>query len=212
MFRHDPKEIDLWLEALPRNYLSKSVSLSDNQTEILQFLDDCIVRFGKAQYRYIDQLVQLVDKTNAERLASHATPATKQLLQNLLGSDGTSIGSSDYTHPFSPLLLTLVERLKFVKANKRVIVHFITRVLVLLLRKQKNPFYLQHACATMDVDVGTTSSACDVGDWSESEMIQQATMCLDLTVEPSMELDVEPHSGSRPDLEAILTRMCLVSA
>ncbi|KAI7871775.1 ribosome 60S biogenesis N-terminal-domain-containing protein [Spinellus fusiger] len=194
MFRHDAEEVELWLEALPQNFVrshSKGLSLSTDQSIVLKYLDDCIFRFEKAQYKYSDQLASLVNATNTTYLestnASNST-APSSLIHSLICINDASMAMTDeiaslseYIHPFSPLLLTLFERLNFVKADKRPVVRFLTRLMTLLLSKQKVPFYLEHLCKKLEgqEEQAVTEDAFTVGKWSERKMIQQTRQCLE---------------------------------
>lgn len=176
MFNHDPEEVQLWLNALPHNLSSssKNLAMSDTQQGVLQFLDNCINRFSKAQYKYTDQLVELVNTVNG----SHAeTPGfTRDLI---LASTSTDM-ASDYKHPFSPLLLTLCENLNFIKSDRRPAVLYITRLITLLLTKQHVPFYLQAVCSKLDGELSASYHANPRGVevWGKDEMIYQAKLCL----------------------------------
>ncbi|KAI7906920.1 ribosome 60S biogenesis N-terminal-domain-containing protein [Cokeromyces recurvatus] len=179
MFVHDPDEVKLWLMALPRNFSSTSNNLimSETQQAILQFLDNCINRFIKAQYKYTDQLVELVNTVNSNIISKESNNA---LMRALIVSSTTSDATTDYKHPFSPLLLTLCENLNFIKAERRPAVLYLTNLISLLLTKQNIPFYLQAICAKLDNEVDDSIKILpyDVSEWSKNEMIHQARLCL----------------------------------
>ncbi|CAO3591768.1 unnamed protein product [Absidia cylindrospora] len=208
MFKHDPEEVDLWLHALPQNFVSRStgdsLTMSNEQESVLRYLDDCFTRFGKAQYRYTDQLVELVGsvtKTYNEKYAQQED-GQHTIFQSLIdGGDGlldsdSSNNSSDYSHPFSPLLLVLLERLQFIKTGKHPLVLFVTRLFLSLQTKQKLPFYLETLVeklmdaaelkkptdekdgdSTTDMDVDPTREEL-IGTWETRNMVRQAKMCL----------------------------------
>jgi hypothetical protein len=175
MFAHDPEEVQLWLDALPLNHASSAsnLAMSNKQQSVLQFLDNCITRFNKAQYKYTDQLVNFVNITNSGLVAelfddTHYLP--------VLVSNGSS-----YKHPFSPLLLTLCENLDFIKdyEKKKAAVSYLTTLLPLLLTKQKIPFYLQDLCIKLvteeDLDVRTSPRDYP---YTPKDMVHQAKLCL----------------------------------
>lgn len=176
MFNHDPEEVQLWLNALPQNFsTANGLAMSDTQRAVLQFLDNCIGRFSKAQYKYTDELVSLVNTVNAEVTSK----SESTLVRTLIAADSNT-GASDYKHPFSPLLLTLFENLNFIKADRRPAVLYLTNLITLLLTKQSIPFYLQKVCSKLDneVDNDTPVNAYDVSEWTKNEMIHQARLCL----------------------------------
>ncbi|CEP11420.1 hypothetical protein [Parasitella parasitica] len=176
MFAHEPEEVQLWLNALPQNFASSSKNLvmSETQQGVLQFLDNCIGRFTKAQYKYTDQLVELVNSVNADHVKDGFT---RELI---MASTSTDI-ASEYKHPFSPLLLTLCENLDFIKADRRPAVLYLTNLLVLLATKQRVPFYLQAVCSKLDGELSVSQQVdprC-VENWGKDEMIHQAKLCLE---------------------------------
>lgn len=128
MFRHDPNEIVCWLEAMPKSDISKG-ELSKEQLTVLQFMDECMDRFNRAQYRYTDQLAGLASQLGDNDVSSISTA------QDALGGDSIL--------PFSPLLLTALQHLKPFKGEKRHVELFISRLTILLLLRRKMPHLLQ---------------------------------------------------------------------
>lgn len=178
MFAHDPEEVQLWLNALPQNFsTSNKLSMSDTQQAVLQFLDNCISRFSKAQYKYTDQLVDLVNMVKTEATTKYAT---NTLARTLIHDNNTNTEASDYKHPFSPLLLTLCENLNFIKTDRRPAALYLTNLITLLLTKQSVPFYLEHVCnkLTGECDKTQQLSPFEVTVWSKTEMVHQAELCL----------------------------------
>ncbi|KAI8146468.1 ribosome 60S biogenesis N-terminal-domain-containing protein [Fennellomyces sp. T-0311] len=175
MFRHDLEEVGPWLEALPRNFATAgskgSVSLTKEQQVVLQFLDESIERFGRSQYRYLDQAVEMLNNVNTDYLQRENSST---LLASLLRSND----SSDF--PFSPLLLTVLQHMQSFKGDKRPVMRFVTKLVILLIPKQKVPFYLEHVCQALQDRVTDQSSSnpCIVSQWSEWNMVQQTTACL----------------------------------
>lgn len=178
MFTHDPEEVQLWLNALPQNFstTSNGLVMSETQQAVLQFLDNCIGRFSKAQYKYTDQLVDLVSKVNTE-----INNKSENVLCKTLIEANSNIGASEYKHPFSPLLLTLCENLNFIKNDRRPAVLYLTNLITLLLTKQHVPYYLQSISARLDKELEEKEIyARESGKWTKSEMIHQARLCLGL--------------------------------
>lgn len=174
MFTHDPEEVQLWLNALPENFsTTNGLVMSDTQQAVLQFLDNCISRFSKAQYKYTDQLVQLVNTVNIE------TKSTVSLTNVLISAD-SNVDASNYKHPFSPLLLTLCENLNFIKTDRTPAVLYLTNLIQLLLTKQSVPFYLEQVSSKLDKEMSAEQQAAprQIGQWNKNEMVNQAKLCL----------------------------------
>lgn len=172
MFAHDPEEVQLWLNALPQNF---GLDMSETQQAVLQFLDNCIGRFSKAQYKYTDQLVELVNTVNTE------SSSRGDLCRTLIETS-SNIGGSDYKHPFSPLLLTLCENVNFIKSDRRPAILYLTNLMTLLLSKQNVPYYLQSLCSSkLDSQVDRSDIyPRQSKQWTKNEMIFQARLCLGL--------------------------------
>ncbi|KAI9269065.1 ribosome 60S biogenesis N-terminal-domain-containing protein [Phascolomyces articulosus] len=177
MFRHDPDEVRPWLEALPRNFVTAgikgNVPLTDEQNTVLQFVDECVERFSRSQYRYLDQAVDMLNSVNMEYLEREDN-------SRLLGQLLRSSDSNDF--PFSPLLLTVIQHMQSFKGEKRPVVRFVTKLVVLLISKQKVPFYLEHISKSLRDYVmelqKTTSTPGNEEQWSIYDMIQQMQGCL----------------------------------
>jgi hypothetical protein len=209
MFKHDPEEVDLWLNALPQNFVSwssdGSLTLSSEQESVLCYLDNCFTRFGKAQYRYTDQLVELVGNVTKSYNEKYNLQQQEQnerhiISQSLIGGSGFGLlgdnnnnNTSDYTHPFSPLLLVLLELLQFTKTDKLPLVRFVTRLFLSLQSKQKLPFYLEALAEKLmqavELKPTTTTNEEDmgidggdnqtlVGTWDIWNMVRQVKVCL----------------------------------
>ncbi|GAN07719.1 hypothetical protein MAM1_0173d07222 [Mucor ambiguus] len=199
MFNHDPEEVQLWLNALPHNLSSssKNLAMSEIQQGVLQFLDNCINRFSKAQYKYTDQLVELVNTVNSSH--TEAPGFTRDLI---LANTSTDM-AAEYKHPFSPLLLTLCENLNFIKSDRRPAVLYITHLITLLLTKQHVPFYLQAVCSKLDGELSPSYNVNprSVEIWGKDEMIYQAKLCLGQDVKVS-----KKQSGSNDKMESRLVQ------
>jgi hypothetical protein len=61
LFDHDPDEIDLWLECIPRTVRVPNATapdgtpLSDEAEDVISFLDSCLQLCLKSPYRYVDE-------------------------------------------------------------------------------------------------------------------------------------------------------------
>lgn len=157
MFSHDPEEVQLWLNALPQNY-NNDTSMSETQQAILSYLDNCIHRFNRAQYKYTDQLVSLVDKVNKNHTLNN---------------------HSEYKHPFSPLLLTLRENLDFIKGDKQPALLYFTSLAPVLLSKQNVPYYIQDLYSTLQQEaVEEEKEPSKITQWTQANMVRNARICL----------------------------------
>ncbi|RUP46033.1 ribosome 60S biogenesis N-terminal-domain-containing protein [Jimgerdemannia flammicorona] len=172
LFQHDANEVRFWLEALPRNFLLSGVAgsdtagvLSEDQKTVLQFMDDCIGRCLKTPYRYVDDVVNLVTAVN-QRLQTEQDPTNNvdvggrpfiaQKLRSITVDILAAQGLSSFTHPYSPLLATLLEQYLYVREQKPTFVTpialFLSRLMKRLMRKQTVPFYLEESLRkVMDV-------------------------------------------------------------
>ncbi|RCI06414.1 hypothetical protein CU098_010660 [Rhizopus stolonifer] len=189
MFRHDSEEVQLWLNALPQNHNSFDLTMSSTQQAVLQFLDNCISRFSKAQYKYTDQLVDLVNKVNSEHLSSE-----NALIRAFVSSNIST--ASDYKHPFSPLLLTLCENINFIKTDRQPAIFYITRLISLVLTKQNVPYYIEAICSKLDQQLDSQSviSPRQVQQWTKYEMILSAKLCLGQTVDGTLSEQVRNNT------------------
>ncbi|KAI8376770.1 ribosome 60S biogenesis N-terminal-domain-containing protein, partial [Choanephora cucurbitarum] len=203
MFRHDPDEVELWLNALPQNHHSlDNQPMSTTQQAILQFLDNCISRFSKAQYKYTDQLVSLVNKINTEKLSSNQN----ELLSTLMVAD---VGSaSNYQHPFSPLLLTLCENINFIKTDRTPAIFYVTNLITSLLTKQNVSYYLESICSRLDqeLDNEDRASVRQAHQWTKNEMILQAKKCLGKATDAMLVDQTSTSSKEQQQLEKLLQK------
>ena len=60
LFEHDPYELDLWLNAMPRNPTILDPMLLTQQIHLLSFFDDCVKRCEKAPYKYLEDMTNLL--------------------------------------------------------------------------------------------------------------------------------------------------------
>ncbi|CAO3632953.1 unnamed protein product [Cunninghamella blakesleeana] len=196
MFKHDSDEVQLWLLALPENYLShanESSVMSTEQEAVLRFLDDCFIRFGKAQYKYTDNLVEFINRTSSN-IKKESSNKENINDSNIANSNSMSIESKvdniddtnyNYIHPFSPLLLTVLEQYKFLNTEKTPLTRYICRLLLLLQTKQKETFYLRSLFETYlqstEKELGPQEldKIQDIGDWNIQYTLLQTKVCLD---------------------------------
>ncbi|KAI9313499.1 ribosome 60S biogenesis N-terminal-domain-containing protein [Dichotomocladium elegans] len=194
MFRHDPEEIRLWLEGLPRSHQTQ---LTDEQTLVLQFFDECINRFNGSQYRYIDQLVDLVGRVEN---------SCKDKLQHLHMILNSERDDEDIIYPFSPLLLTVLQHMKTFKGDKNIITTFVANVMTQLIAKQKVPYYLEalyNQMAMHDEEDRFEDPRC-IREWPIQYITEQLETCLLDSMTPVDGLDSQ-MALDEGNLEAILS-------
>ncbi|EIW68969.1 hypothetical protein TREMEDRAFT_73980 [Tremella mesenterica DSM 1558] len=122
LFEHDPSELSIWLDALPRNPCSLDAALMTQQIHLLSFFDDCVRRCTKTPYRYIDDLNAFLPD-----YFSWDKPAEMP----------------------SPLLMTLLEQLKAKVMGQHisteaagVVMNYLGRILLCMWGKQKDGFFI----------------------------------------------------------------------
>ncbi|OCF45143.1 hypothetical protein I317_00945 [Kwoniella heveanensis CBS 569] len=85
LYEHDPSELSIWLDALPRT--SNTVSgpmLLAQQIHLLSFLDDCFRRAIKTPYRYLEDSFALVpDFFEYTRPTEMVSPVLMTILEQL---------------------------------------------------------------------------------------------------------------------------------
>ncbi|WWC58327.1 uncharacterized protein I303_100867 [Kwoniella dejecticola CBS 10117] len=85
LFEHDPSELTIWLEALPRasdNY--SGPMLLAQQIHLLSFLDDCFRRAIKLPYRYLEDSFAIVpDYFEYSRPTEMISPVLMAILEQL---------------------------------------------------------------------------------------------------------------------------------
>ena len=125
LFQHDPEELPLWLEALPKIMRGPDAEtpdgakLTDERQSVLMFLDDCFQRCGKAPYRYLEELFNLVNSSSSGSDAVGRVGNASPLLATCLEQLGAKL-KSQLLSPSDALALTT----------------YIRKVTVLLLGKQ----------------------------------------------------------------------------
>ncbi|ORX56299.1 hypothetical protein DM01DRAFT_1382565, partial [Hesseltinella vesiculosa] len=170
MFRHDPDEAMLWLQALPSVYTS-----DEDQDTLLRFLDACFIRFGRAEYRYIERTAELLKSTTLAK--EDQWPLAHTLLWHM---------TDQSSYPFSPMLSVVLEQLPFVQSNKHVIGQYVCRLLPLLFSKQHVPFYIQAVFHQLEDALASQAVACpttllNASSWDIPLMLAQVKSIIGLT-------------------------------
>ncbi|KAI8980871.1 ribosome 60S biogenesis N-terminal-domain-containing protein [Pilobolus umbonatus] len=182
MFAHHPEEVHLWLAALPKNICKSNNSpMLDTQNVILQYLSNSIHIFTKAQYKYTDQLIYIVTDANRKQLKEEMKD--NDFVHSLISDSSVP---SDYRHPFSPLLMALLENINFIKTDRRPAVLYLTNLINLLSTQQNLSIYLKSILPKLDTQL-EDSPAClprSVSRWGKNQMIQQTHLCLELGTIP----------------------------
>lgn len=149
MFNHDAQEIEIWLDSLPKQATSAGAisadeenKLSEQQSIILSYLDDCISRFMKAQYKYMDAGLEIVQQTNSAAMDVDETDGDSQKKASQSVVQQNALTDSQ---PFSPLLITVMEQFGYVKEGKDVVARFIYKIFSRLTGKQLTTGYLLSA-------------------------------------------------------------------
>lgn len=81
MFDHDPSELGLWLEVLPRTRradIKPSPTTILERLQLLSFLDDCVRRCTKTPYRYLEDVTAFMNDEG------RLTPEARELPSPLL--------------------------------------------------------------------------------------------------------------------------------
>ncbi|RUS16670.1 hypothetical protein BC937DRAFT_90940 [Endogone sp. FLAS-F59071] len=190
LFQHDANEVCFWLEALPRNLLLSGFVgtetagvLTEDQKNVLQFLDDCIGRCLKTPYRYVDDLASLVTTVNKRIQPEQDLPEEMDVDTPLTAMDKLRTtaasalrNSAVFAHPFSPLLVTLIEQYPYMREHSPAaaapVARFITRLIKGLLGKLGVVGYLDECVRRVAEVVGIEGAdkECriwDAEDWDE---------------------------------------------
>ncbi|KAH9936862.1 ribosome 60S biogenesis N-terminal-domain-containing protein [Epithele typhae] len=95
LFQHDPDEIALWLECLPRTRRAPGaqspdgVPLTDEGDAVIAFLDDCVQRCVKTPYKYVEDLQQAA---GAGSIGLRPDAAPSPLLATVVEQLGAKLG------------------------------------------------------------------------------------------------------------------------
>lgn len=190
MFKHDPNEVVSWLEAMPKNDNSKG-ELSNEQVTVLQFMDECMDRFNRAQYRYTDQLAGLASQLSDIEVMSTSNAETASTGESIL--------------PFSPLLLTTLQHLKSFKGDKQYVKLYLSRLAASLLFRRKMPPLLQafaKAQQQMDIIWGNKCDESSLKDTLDTVLASLQEYSLGCIKSSYFEDSNEEDGSSGMDLDA----------
>ncbi|RIA94625.1 ribosome 60S biogenesis N-terminal-domain-containing protein [Glomus cerebriforme] len=157
IFQHDPDEVSIWLDSLPRIFPENTnVEIFNGQTAVLQFLDNCFASFLKDPNPYIDNLNQVINNVN-ERKKQDTIDDGENGTQNIFKQFLTFQDISKYpntSYPFSPLIVILIENCKNTRDNKTAIMKFLHMLLKKLFTKQPLVYYLNEYIKQLENNVG----------------------------------------------------------
>ncbi|KAF9931389.1 hypothetical protein FBU30_010317 [Linnemannia zychae] len=132
LFQHDPSEANLWIDAIPISNYDRS-QLATDQTQFLNFFDDCVARCLRTPYKYVDQssaIIKALQDTSAMDV-----DASNDIRHLLAYSQHQNI-----TQPYSPLLMTVLEQFQHVYAKDKAttvsISAFLSRLMPMLTWNQ----------------------------------------------------------------------------
>lgn len=156
LFEHDPDELGIWLSVLP----SERASVVDGHgheegsgdgggmKDVLEMLDECILRCLKTPYRYIEESLSIIRSSSS---SSHSRPSasSSDAMDVDVDVDGDVRGDGEQGMRYrpeelpSPLLMTLLEQLSARSTKDLIaptaiisIMTFIRQLAVLLVGKQ----------------------------------------------------------------------------
>jgi nucleolar pre-ribosomal-associated protein 1 len=78
MFDHDPAELALWLEMLPRTRrmdVKPSPTTILERLQLLSFLDDCVRRCIKTPYRYLEDVTAFMNEEGRSKTEAREMPS-----------------------------------------------------------------------------------------------------------------------------------------
>lgn len=149
LFEHDPSEIEIWLNALPRTRRASGASapdeapLTDEGEGVLAFLDDCIQRCLKTPYRYLEEGL-------AAFVGGPSTSDTEALRPNAVPS---------------PLFMTVLEQFSAKTPAKTItpsdtlaVATYMRKLAVGMLGKQSNLKYIPLIAKRVDNALGDPKS------------------------------------------------------
>lgn len=223
LFQHDASEVCFWLEALPRNLLLSGFVgtetagvLTEDQKNVLQFLDDCIGRCLKTPYRYVDDLASLVMTVNQRIQAQRDLPKEMDVDTPLTAMDKLRTAAASAlrnsgasVHPFSPLLVTLIEQYPYMREHSPAaiapVARFITRLIKGLLGKLRMVGYLDECVRRVAEVVGIEGAdkecrSWDAEDWDEKCIFTGLRNYFKALISVSMNEVVEKRDNKDSDL------------
>ncbi|TXT07482.1 hypothetical protein VHUM_03202 [Vanrija humicola] len=191
LFEHDPVELEIWLNALPR--ISDTVSgpmFIAQQIYLLSFLDDCVRRATKAPHKYIEEAAAVVPNLSGQEVAS-------------------------------PLLLTMCEQLHaklmglhIATEAAAVVINYLRRVVIGLLGKQGSKDFVAAIIGRIGA---TVQSAKDAGQPRHglAEIVGLMSSDLDVIFEAKGIAPVDPETPKLVDeadySERSFERQCVTS-
>jgi len=178
IFQHDPDEVSIWLDSLPRIFPENvNVEKFNGQAAVLQFFDNCFMSFLKDPGPYIDDLNQVINDINERRnqdmmevYEDTGLMKEKDFVQQLLISRDVS-EYLNISYSFSPLMVTLVRNYGNVMENKVAITSFLHILFKKLFTKQSFTYYLDKYVKRLESDVGFRNIKFleYVGNWEVNE-------------------------------------------
>jgi hypothetical protein len=161
IFQHDPDEVSIWLDSLPRILPENTnVEKFNGQAAVLQFLDNCFTSFLKDPNSYIDNLSQVINNVNEKRKQDTIDNGDKGLpkknVEQYLSFQDIS-KNSNTSYPFSPLIVTLVRNYKNITNNNIYIMSFLHMLFKKLFSKQILVCYLDEYIKQLENIVGFKS-------------------------------------------------------
>ncbi|CAJ0843661.1 7056_t:CDS:10 [Entrophospora sp. SA101] len=142
LFKHDPTEISFWLKSLQMLTINTGSTSKGDYNDmfktkqiVLQFLDNCIIKYLKDPFPYIDEISQLSNELKDRYLQNVSRKIFSALISKKIPC---------YFYPFSPLFIVLVKEYEDLKDDNHLlpITHFLHNLFKSLLWKQPLPGYL----------------------------------------------------------------------
>ncbi|ORX90170.1 hypothetical protein K493DRAFT_340197 [Basidiobolus meristosporus CBS 931.73] len=191
LFEHNKYEVTKWLTALPKQLGNKGASLEENQLSVLSFLDDVVLQCLRTPYKYVDDV-------NAMQKLATAKLSTTTADENQMVVDGEGAGSDTLAYPYSPLLCTAFEKLRYMwkseKTDKKALVsvaYFVNRLVVSLAHIQILPYALYERfkvlCEDIEIslkDFHQSAQLHDVSQWNEKDYIANTLYYLSSLLSP----------------------------
>lgn len=166
LFQHDPEELELWLDALPRTVRSPDAKcpdgtpLVDDREGVIKFLDDCMQRCGKTPYRYLEELDAFFESAAVVCKGDNAD-------ETPLAPMGSRVAS--------PLMMTVLEQISakvnnntLVPSDALALMRYIRYITVSLLGNQYGLAFCRGIAKRLSEIVGRG------GTWSTSSNITTA--------------------------------------
>ncbi|CAG8560992.1 3093_t:CDS:10 [Funneliformis mosseae] len=188
-FQHDPDEVSIWLDSLPRIFPENAnFDKFNGQATVLKFFDNCFVSFLKNPRPYIDDLSQVINVINERMEDFEDIRITKEnafVQQFLISRDGPKYSNASY--PFSPLLVTLVKSYESVTENKVAITSFLHILFKKLYTKQLFTYYLDEYVERLERNLRFKNNRFleYIGNWGVNEFFSSLERISSLYKYPS---------------------------